>query len=121
MTTRPASRLPALALLVLRVVVALAFAAAAVLKLSGNPRMVAEFGTIGLGQWFRVVTGVIELAGAVLLVVPRTTLLGALVLIGICGGALGAQLAVLHGGLAHVFVLGGLLGVIAYLARPGRE
>jgi len=56
-----------MALNVLKGLLALAFFAAAVLKLSGEEKMVAEFGQLGLGQWFRYVTGVIELSGAGLL------------------------------------------------------
>lgn len=102
---------------ILKIVVALAFAGAAYLKLSGNEKMVAEFGEIGLGQWFRYATGLIELTAAGLLLVPRTATAGALGLLGICAGALVAQLAILHGDLIHVFVLGGLLAVIAWRSK----
>ena len=40
-------------------------------KLIGRPDMVALFGDIGVGQWFRYVTGTMEVAGAALLVLPR--------------------------------------------------
>jgi hypothetical protein len=40
-------------------------------KLIGRPDMVALFRDIGLGQWFRYVTGTMEVAGAALLVLPR--------------------------------------------------
>lgn len=106
------------ALWVAKVLVALAFAAAAYLKLSGNAKMVAEFGTIGLGQGFRYLTALIELGGAGLLLMPRTTRLGAGVLLGICVGAFVAQVAVLHGDLVHVFVLGGLVALIGWLSKP---
>lgn len=96
--------------------VALAFIAAALLKLSGDPKMVTEFGEIGFGQGFRYLTGVIEVLGAILLLVPRAARLGALLLLGICVGALVAQIVVLHGDLIHVFVLGALLAVIALRA-----
>ena len=92
--------------------------AAGYLKLSGAPKMVAEFGEIGLGQGFRYVTGGVEVIGTLLLLWPRTAFLGALVLLGICGGALVAQIGVLHGDLVHVFVLGGLVALIAWVSRP---
>src|SRR3989442_13021979 len=66
-------------------------------KLSGDPRMVGLFDAIGLGQWFRYVTGSLEVLGAVLLLVPRLTGLGALLLM---GGMLGAVPT-------HLFVVGG--------------
>jgi uncharacterized membrane protein YphA (DoxX/SURF4 family) len=111
------SRFATVALWIVKILVAFAFAAAAFLKLSGDPKMVTEFGEIGFGQGFRYATGIIELVGAGLMLLPRTALVGALTLIGICAGALVAQLAVLHGDLIHVFVLGGLLVVIAVRSR----
>src|SRR4029077_13345398 len=49
-------------------------------KLSGDPGMVELFDAIGAGQWFRYVTGSLEVLGAVLLLIPRTGGLGALML-----------------------------------------
>src|SRR5258708_30907048 len=40
------------------------------LKLSGNPQLVGLFQAIGLGQWFRYLTGTLEVAGAVSPFVP---------------------------------------------------
>ena len=37
----------------------------------GKPEMVALFTAVGFGQWFRYVTGILELTGAVLIMVPR--------------------------------------------------
>lgn len=104
---------------VLRILLALAFGYAAYLKLSGQPRMVEEFGKIGLGQGFRYVTGVIEAASVALLLWPRTALLGALGLCGISAGALVAQMGPLKGDLVHVFVLGGLAALAAWILRGG--
>ena len=66
------------------------------LKLSGDPRMVGLFDAIGLGRWFRYVTGSLEVLGAVLLLVPRLSGLGALLLVGVMLGAV-----------PHLFVVGG--------------
>jgi putative oxidoreductase len=57
-------------------------------KLFGAPMMVAEFEHIGLGQWFRYFTGGTELIGAILLVVPRFSGVGGLVLVAAMIGAL---------------------------------
>lgn len=116
----PTGGMTRVGLWILKALLALAFLAAAFLKLSGNPKMVAEFGEIGLGQWFRYLTGAIEVAGAGLLLWPRTAFLGALTLLGICAGALVAQIGPLHGDLIHVFVLGALLALAAWFSRPGR-
>ena len=64
--------------------------------MSGMPEMVALFTAIGWGQWFRYVTGIHELTGAVLVVVPRTTRPGAALLATIMLGAVAAHLFVLH-------------------------
>jgi hypothetical protein len=57
-------------------------------KLSGSPDMVALFQAIGVGQWFRYVTGALESLGAIALLVPRLRALGALGLVGVMIGAL---------------------------------
>jgi len=112
------NRLANIALWLVKGLLALAFVFAAYLKLSSNPKMVTEFGEIGMGQGFRYLTGVIEVVGAALLLWPRTSFLGAVALLGICGGALIAQIQILHGDLVHVFVLGGILALVAWTSRP---
>jgi uncharacterized membrane protein YphA (DoxX/SURF4 family) len=102
---------------ILRGLLALVFAAAGSAKLAGAPMLVTEFDTIGLGQWFRYVTGLTEIAGAVLLILPRTPVYGALILLGVCCGALIAQLGPLHGDVIHVFVLAALLLLALWLTR----
>ena len=54
------------------------------------------FDQIGFGQWFRYFTGVVEIAGALLLLVPATRMWGAALLACTMCGAL----------LVHVFVMG---------------
>src|SRR6267143_2136469 len=66
------------------------------LKLSGNPQLVALFEAIGLGQWLRYLTGSLEVAGAILLLIPRTSGLGALMLAWIMICAV----------VTHVFIVG---------------
>ena len=101
----------------LKGLLALAFLAAAAMKLTGQPKMVAEFAELPLGQTLRYITGAIEVAGAALLLWPRTALLGAGALLCVDVGALGAQIVFLHGDLIHVFVLGGLLALSAWMTR----
>jgi uncharacterized membrane protein YphA (DoxX/SURF4 family) len=48
---------------------------------------VAKFDDIGFGQWFRYVTGVLEIGAALGLLVPRVCGIAALGLAGIMGGA----------------------------------
>lgn len=79
-----------------QVLLALVFVNASRAKLMGEPEMVALFTAVGLGQWFRYATGILELTGAVLIMVPRTRSIGAALLATIMLGALTAHLLVLH-------------------------
>ena len=107
-----------IALWVLRAMMAGLFLFAGAMKLTGQPMMIAEFNQIGLGQWFRYLTGILEVAGAIALVLPRAAYYGALLLIVVMIGALIAHLTVL--GLstaAAAFILLLLTGTIAYFRR----
>ena len=93
-------RWKSVSLWVVRGLLALAFAGAGGAKLYGVPMMVQEFEHIGLGQWFRYLTGTLELLGAFLILVPSLAAFGALLLIGIMIGAI----------VTHLFVIGGSRG-----------
>ena len=67
------------------------------LKLTGADIEVQLFDAIGIGQWFRYLTGSIEVTGALLLVSPQLALYGALLLIPTMLGAIAS----------HWFVIGG--------------
>jgi putative oxidoreductase len=86
-------------------------------KLSGDPRMVELFGTIGIGQWFRYVTGSVEVLGAVLLLIPRLSGLGALLLVGTMLGAVATHLFVVGGSPLGAIILLIVTGVIAWGRR----
>jgi uncharacterized membrane protein YphA (DoxX/SURF4 family) len=117
-TPRPEhSRGKAIGVWVLRVAIALLFLFAATMKLIGQPMMVAEFDTIGLGQWFRYFTGLVEVAGALLVLWPRYTGLGALILLAVDVGAFFAQVLALHGDWIHTVVIGAVLAALIYLTR----
>ena len=57
-------------------------------KFSANEDSVYIFSTIGMEPWGRIGTGVMELIAAILILIPRTTALGALLAIGLMSGAL---------------------------------
>jgi uncharacterized membrane protein YphA (DoxX/SURF4 family) len=95
----------------------LLFIVAALAKLAGVPRMVTEFNQVGLGQWFRYFTAVVEISGGVLLLWPGRTVFGALLLAGVCAGAFFAQLLAIHQDVVHTLVLGGILGAVAWAHR----
>ncbi|MEU5881224.1 DoxX family protein [Spirillospora sp. NPDC047279] len=59
------------ALWVGQAVLAIQFAPAGLLKVTGDPAMVEMFATIGAGQWLRYAVGVLEIAAALGLLVPR--------------------------------------------------
>lgn len=70
-----------------RIVLAAQFAAGGVLKLSGDPQMVAMFAGLGDGQGLRLLVGVCEVAGAVGVLVPRLARLAAFGLVALMAGA----------------------------------
>ena len=86
-------------------------------KLGGLPAIVDVFERLGFGQWLRYFTAVLELGGAVLLLRPPTTALGALLLIIVSVGAFLAQLLVLHEDIVHTIVMTVVLGAIVLMHR----
>ena len=87
------------------------------LKLSGNPQLVGLFEAIGLGQWFRYLTGTLEVAGAVLLLVPRLSGLGALMLFVVMIGAVITHLFIVGGSPLMAIILLVVTGVVAWGRR----
>ena len=67
-------------LLGIKALLSLAFVAAGLAKLAGVEMMVQTYEAIGVGQWFRYVTGLIEIGGAILLWIPGRQLLGSALL-----------------------------------------
>lgn len=112
------------ALWVLQVLVAAFFlVAAAGPKLFGEAYAVEMFSQIGAGQWFRYAIGVLELAGAVGLLVPRLAGPAALGLVGLMVGAIITQIMVLGSpimALTPAF-LGVVIGVIAWFRLRERR
>lgn len=104
-------------LLVLQALAALVFLAAGGAKLAGAGQMVAMFEKLGLGQWFRYVTGLIEIAGAIGLFVPGLGFYAALLLAATMVGAVISQVTVLAGSPVAPAVMLLLTGAIAYLRK----
>jgi uncharacterized membrane protein YphA (DoxX/SURF4 family) len=102
---------------VLKIVLAVMFLAAAGAKLAGVKMMVAEFGLVGLGQWFRYFVAAMEIAGAVLLLWPGRSAYGALVLACVCGGAFFEQILAIHQDFVHTIILGAIFLAIAWVQR----
>jgi putative oxidoreductase len=91
------SRAKNVALWALQILTAAAFLMAGFAKLSGQPMMVETFDKVGIGQWFRYVTGGIEVASAILLLIPRLTPLGAALLVCTMTGAVLTHLTLIGG------------------------
>ncbi|RZU15360.1 DoxX-like protein [Kribbella rubisoli] len=81
---------------VAQVVLAAMFVMASLPKLTGDPVMIELFDAVGAGQWLRYVVGVLELAGAIGLLVPR-----------LCGlAALGLTMLLVGASLTNIVALG---------------
>ncbi|QDI79195.1 DoxX family protein [Methylorubrum populi] len=101
----------------LQVLLAIVFLAAGGAKLAGIPMMVQVYDLIGVGQWFRIVTGIVEVAGAIALLVPGYAAFAALWLACTMVGAILAHLTVLPTPAAPAAVLLVLTATLAWLRR----
>jgi len=107
-----------IALWAAQVVAAGMFIMAGTAKLAGAPVMVQMFAAIGVGQWFRYLTGSIEVVSAVLLLVPAFSFVAALALIATMVGAVATHLFVIGGNPAPALVLLVTVSAIAFVRRP---
>lgn len=105
------------ALWVLQIAAAAMLAMAGFAKLTGAPDMIALFDAVGVGQWFRYVTGSLEVLGAILLLIPVLAGAGALLLAGVMLGAVATHLFVVGGSPAIPLVLLAVTAVIAFARR----
>jgi putative oxidoreductase len=119
-STSPASTSPIQRRIVwgVRILLALAFGAAGLAKLAGVPQMIQVFEAVGFGQWFRYLTGVIEVGGAVLLLVPATGFIGGLLLTATMAGAVATHLVLIGGSPVPAMVLLLLSAFVAWRLRP---
>jgi putative oxidoreductase len=128
MTTEASGKGRTIAVWALRVVLGLVFLAVGTTKLTGTGNTIEYFTAIGWGQWFRYLTGVLDIAGSVLLFVPRWTCYGAIVLACSVGTGTLISLTVLRGNptwggpemVAVPLVLTLLAAALAWLTRPRR-
>ena len=99
-----------------QIVVAAILAQTLYFKFTAAPESVYIFSTLGLEPWGRIGSGAAELAATVLLLIPATAALGALVALGVIVGALAAHLGPLG---IEVQGDGGLLFALACLVFAG--
>jgi len=111
------SRASLIALWVAQVALALMFLMAGGSKLAGVPAMVTLFDALGAGQWFRYVTGVIEVVSGLALLIPAVAVFGALLLIPTMIGAIIVNLFVVPASPVAPIVLLLLAAVVAWARR----
>ena len=99
------------ALWITQIALAGMFMLAGAMKFAGSPEMVGLFDAIGVGQWFRYLTGAIEVTAGAALLVPSLAPFGALVLVPTMAGAVATHLFIVGGSAAAPVVL--LIGSLA--------
>lgn len=113
------SRGAAIALTALRWILAAFFTLLAVRNLAGDATMAADFARWGFPSWFRVVTALLQIAGAMALLDVRGAFWGAALLAGVLVGAAATHL--LHdppAAVASPVVVLVLTGVVGVALRP---
>jgi len=96
-------------------------------KFTGAPESKYIFSTLGIEPWGRIGTGVLELITVILLLNPRTPVLGAVLAIGLMGGAIMSHLTRLgievqgDHGLLFKLALTVLVAAVAVLIIRRRE
>ncbi len=72
----------------LRIIAAVILLQTLYFKFTAHPDSVALFTELGMEPWGRIGTGVMELIAGILLLIPRTTLVGAILGMGLMSGAI---------------------------------
>jgi putative oxidoreductase len=89
---------------VLRLAACAVFVGVGATKFESQSMWVGMFDDIGLGHWFRYLTGALQVAGGLLLLMPRTAPLGALIAGCTMAGAIVVHLFVLPTGLGGAVI-----------------
>jgi uncharacterized membrane protein YphA (DoxX/SURF4 family) len=82
-------------ILVLRVIVAIILLQTLYFKFSAHPDSIHIFETVGMEPWGRIGTGIVELIAGILLLIPRTSWIGAGMAFGVISGAVVMHLTLL--------------------------
>ncbi|WP_017666838.1 DoxX family protein [Sandarakinorhabdus sp. AAP62] len=101
----------------LQIAAAAVFLIAGSRKLMADPQMVAVFAKVGIGQWFRLLTGALEVGGGLALLVPRFAPVSAAMLAMVMVGATAAHLTILGGSPALAIALLLVCLAITWLGR----
>ena len=81
---------------IIRIVAAIILLQTLYFKFSGADESVFIFTTLGIEPYGRIGSGIAELVAAIFILIPRTTLLGAIISLGVISGAI----------LSHLLILG---------------
>ena len=73
---------------ILRLIAAVIMLHTLFFKFTAAPESIYIFSTIGMEPWGRIGTGVLELIASILILIPGTTAFGALLALGLMGGAM---------------------------------
>ena len=79
---------------VLRLVAAIILLQTLYFKFSASPESVYIFTTVGMEPWGRIGSGIVELIASILILIPATTGIGALLALGVMSGAIFFHLTV---------------------------
>jgi hypothetical protein len=112
---------------VLQIVVSVILLQTLFFKFTGAPESVYIFSTLGAEPWGRIGSGVVELIAAILLLVPATITIGAVLSLGVMVGAIMSHLTVLgievqgDGGLLFALALTVFIGSAVVLVLRRRD
>ena len=84
-----------ISLLALRIIAAVILLQTLYFKFTGQPESVELFTKLGVEPWGRIGTGIIELITGILLLIPATVFVGAVLGIGLMAGAILSHLTVI--------------------------
>jgi len=101
----------------LQIIAALFFLAAAASKFAGAEYNIVVFEKVGLGQWFRYFAGAMEAIGAILIVTPRYSALGGIVLAVVMVGAFIADISRIGGNGIPALIALAVVASVAWCRR----
>ena len=105
----------------LRVLVALIFLYEGLDKFGTRRLWIRVFAEIGIGQWFRYATGLIEILGAGLLLVPKATLVAVPILLSVLAGAFLAHIFIIGVGIPHSVIVAVLFAALVVIGWRHRR
>jgi putative oxidoreductase len=105
---------------VLRLAVAFIFVSSGLEKFGIGPgeEWIRIFAKIGIGDWFRYLTGALEVAGGLLLMIPFTAKGGAGLLILCMAGAIVCHIFVLSDPFSSIINVGLIVAIVAAARQP---